>query len=318
MPFSLHFRMASAAIVALVTLASTFAMADEAPETPEDATVYSGGRVVEYKTSDDPDATKALGLFVQPGFRSDSLRGDFVGKPMFIMLDGKKLSFWGARAVALDPDSPLRKLGIEVGDVVTHLDGVAVDNEKVEQNKSWQMPELERHYGATEVKWVKQGAHRFNVGEIDLGDAVAAETASLWNQFAIRLLPGFKHVQLQGIDSLPGKLVHTDGREIHYDIGRYYPPGGLRTGGAFENQALKSAEGNCDVVVKQQMIGGLTFYVAHTAKGLTISTVSVPNRQGINFSCAAKTPNEVADVLLMVLSLQTPPAVDEPPASPRP
>jgi len=269
-------------------------------EKPEDATVYSVPRLGEVAT-----------------YRSDVLKGNFLGKPMFVMLDGKQVSFRGARTVALDEDSPLRKLGLQVGDVLTRLDGVTVDTEKFVRNETWQMPELERHYGPTEVKWIKQGKHAVQVGQIDLGDAGfgAAETASLWDMFRIKLLPGFKNEQIQGIDSLPGKLVHQDGREIHYEIGRYYPPGRPRTGGAFENRALKSAEANRDITVKRQTIGELTFDVAQTANELTISTVSVPNSRGINFHCAAKTPAEVADALLMVLSLTAPkPKADVPQA----
>lgn len=297
-------------MVAILALASPFASAEEKEE-PEDATVYSAPRLP-IARKDEPNAP--VGLFVPPpSYRSDRLQGEFVGRPMFVMLDGKKFSFFGARAVSLDENSPLRKLGLETGDVLTRLDGVTLDVDKFEERGAWQMPELERHYGPTEVKWIKQGMHEVRIGQVDLGEADPGETTSLWNEFAIRLLPGFKNVQEQGIDSLPGKLVHTNGREIQYDIGRYYPPGAPRTGGAFENQALKLAAGNRDVVVKQQTIGGLTFYVAQTAERLTISTASIPNGKGINFGCSAKTPAEVADALLMVLSLQAPPA--EPPTS---
>lgn len=89
---------------------------------------------------------------------------------------------------------------------------------------------------------------------------------------------------------------------------------------SFDNQALRSAAENRDFAVKQQTIGELTFNAAQSAEGLTISTVSMPNRRGISFRCAAKSPSEVADVLLMGLSLQTsspPPALaDDEPAAP--
>lgn len=135
---------------------------------------------------------------------------------------------------------------------------------------------------------------------------VAEESTSLWDTFQIRLLPGFKNVQQQGFDSLPGKLVHDDGREVFYEIGLYYPPGEPRTGGAFENAALKAAASD-GTKLKVQTIGGQTFYVAQSTDGLTISTVW--KRQGINFGTRAATPADVADVLLMVLSL-TPKQLD--------
>jgi hypothetical protein len=245
----------SVAVASLYMLfaAPTLFGADEVE--PEDATVYAGPRVTEVAVGDDPDAPKAVGIFVLPSYRSDVLRGEFVGKRMFVILEGKKVSFWGARVVALDDASPLRKLGLDVGDVVTRLDGVAVDTEKFERNKVWQIPELEKHYGPTEVKWIKQGKHLVHVGEIDLGPAGAATTTALLGPFEIKLLPGFRNQPLQGFDSLPGKLVHADGRAIHYEVGIYYPPGEPRTGGAFENRAIRSAAENRDVVLKQQTIG---------------------------------------------------------------
>lgn len=304
--------MASSTCVALLALTSSFASAEDKAEAPEDATVYSAPRLPGSENKDDPNTPRIAGIFIPPpSYRSDVLQGNFVGKPMFVLIDRKKLEFWGARAVGLDPESPLRKFGFEVGDVLTRLDGITVDTEKFEERGVWQIPELERHYGPTEVKWIKQGTHAVNVDQLDLGDVSPGETVTLRDHFSIGLQPGFKHEQLQGIDSLPGRLFHRDGREIHYDIGRYYPPGQPRTGGAYENQAQKAAA-KANVVVKQQTIAGQAFDVTQTDEGLTISTVSVPHSRGINFFSAAKTPADVADVLLMVLSLQAPPV--EPPA----
>jgi hypothetical protein len=66
----------------------------------------------------------------------------------------------------LDQDSPLRKLGMVEGDVLSRLDGMYLNNGKFLQNGIWQMPELEAHYGLTDVKWIKQGTHRVNIGQI--------------------------------------------------------------------------------------------------------------------------------------------------------
>lgn len=304
----IHARIAAATLVSLLAW-TTFSFAAEvnAEAMPEDATVYA-------------DALPGLSV-PSSGYRSKCLRGNFLGGPMYIVLDGKKVSFWGARIFSLADDSPLRKLGMRPGDVLTRLDGVTLDTEKFEKERVWQLPELERHYGPTEVRWIKVGSHRVNVDQLDLGDAPAdVATASLHGVFAIRLLPGFKDVPLQGIDSLPGKLVHSDGRDIRYEVGLYYPPGAPRTGGAYENGAHKAAEERKSTV-KELAIGDLNFSVLATANSLIVSTASVPHRRGINFACVAKTPEEVADALLMILSLQALPAApsagaDVPPTPP--
>lgn len=141
----LRVRVASAAVVAIFALASPLVSAADEKEEPEDATVYSAPRLPEADKGD-PNAPKLLGIFVPPpNYRSDRLQGNFVGRPMFVMLDGKKFSFWGARAFSLDENSPLRKLGLVEGDVLTRLDGVTLDVDKIEERGAWQMPELERH-----------------------------------------------------------------------------------------------------------------------------------------------------------------------------
>lgn len=172
MKFLLPFRLGSFLAVVLLGLTASIASAqEEGDDEPVDAAVYEAA---------DPDQPQKAAL-VTPGpgatYRSDSLRGAFVGQPMFITILGKKHFFWGARAISLDPDSPLRTLSMRVrrgrpqkftvGDVVSRLDGVTLDVGKFQDgNGVWQMPELEGHFGATDVRWIKQRHQSVNVGEI--------------------------------------------------------------------------------------------------------------------------------------------------------
>ncbi len=65
--------------------------------------------------------------------------------------------FTGVRLVsAPNWNSPLRKLGLQAGDVITRLDGVRVDN----------LGELENHYSWTEVRYIKTGSQMVRIGSI--------------------------------------------------------------------------------------------------------------------------------------------------------
>ena len=70
---------------------------------------------------------------------SSQLRAEFVVYPQ-----------GGRRITRLHPSSPLRAAGIEVGDVITHLDGIPVDND-------W---ELDNHYGKTLVYGIDWRTHQ--------------------------------------------------------------------------------------------------------------------------------------------------------------
>jgi hypothetical protein len=116
-------------------------------------------------------------------FRSDTLGGDFLCQFMRITIGGRQngqsFQFWGARAVSLDHDSPLRDLRMRMnngtvqkfqpGDVLTRLDNVKVDEDKFQNRKGvWQMPELDEHFGPTTVRWIKSGHSHVNIGQIML------------------------------------------------------------------------------------------------------------------------------------------------------
>jgi len=136
-----------------------------------------------------------------------------------------------------------------------------------------------------------------------LPTAVNAQTP-LPRGFEIDLLPGFKHQPLQGIDSIVGKIVGPDGLEIMYDIGPIPKKGAPIVGGSYNNQALQELPEGDRLWLKEQTVGGRKFHIAYRKdQRLVISTAS--ENDGVNFSAQAKDPGEVADVLLMVLTLRT-------------
>lgn len=116
-------------------------------------------------------------------YRSDTLGGEFLCQYMRITIGGRQngqsFVFWGARAISLDRDSPLRDLRMQmsdgtvekfqVGDVLTRLDDVKIDEDKFQDRKGvWQIPELDEHFGPTSVRWIKTGHSHVNVGQIML------------------------------------------------------------------------------------------------------------------------------------------------------
>lgn len=154
-----------------------------ATEEAVDATTFNAPKAAA-AVAGDPNAPRTAGALIMPaggGYRSDSLGGEFHGQQMYVNLNGTRALFWGARALSLDPDSPLHDLRIRlrngavvqfgVGDVLSRLDGVYLNNNKSLQGNVWQMPELDRHFGDTEVRWIKQGTHNVFIGQIFLDNS---------------------------------------------------------------------------------------------------------------------------------------------------
>lgn len=118
--------------------------------------------------------------------------------------------------------------------------------------------------------------------------------------FEIRLLPGFTYEPKQGFDSIVGEIAKKDGLKIQFEMGRI-PAGGLRLGGDFVNQALQLPEKDRQWL-KEQTAGGRKIHVAYSKEQLLIITTA-SKTEGVNFTAVAKSPGEVAEVLLMVLTL---------------
>ena len=114
------------------------------------------------------------------------------------------------------------------------------------------------------------------------------------------LLPGYKHEPLRGIDSIVGKISKPKGLVIQYEIGRVVKAGQPRLGGDFTDQAKAIAEAERQWY-KEQTLGGQTIHLTLTKKDGLL--VSYPD-SGINFYVTVKTPEEVTEALLMILSYQ--------------
>lgn len=132
-------------------------------------------------------------------------------------------------------------------------------------------------------------------------------TPAAWGQTAlpqghqITLLPGYEHQPLQGIDSTVGRIVKKDGLTIMYTMGPVAKPGAPIFSGTFINAALAIPEAE-RAWLKEQAIGGRKVYAAYGEKfGLSVSVVSAT--EGVNFTTKTKNAEEIAEVLLMALTL---------------
>lgn len=99
---------------------------------------------------------------------SHSLGAKFIAQWMVIYPSGQPIYFWGARIVGLDPASPLQDLGLRVGDVITRLDGLKISTGMHQHGPhgGYHMPELDRHFGLTEVRYIFSGTQYVNVGTV--------------------------------------------------------------------------------------------------------------------------------------------------------
>ena len=115
---------------------------------------------------------------------------------------------------------------------------------------------------------------------------------------AMRLLPGYVHEPLQGIDSIVGRIRKPGGLTIQYEIGRVPKPGGLRIGGDFSDAAVGMPEKDRRWY-REQTVQGEPVHIAYSKADLLV--VSFP-ASGLNLTATAKSSEEVADVLLMALT----------------
>jgi hypothetical protein len=117
----------------------------------------------------------------------------------------------------------------------------------------------------------------------------------------IELLPDYTHQPLQGIDSIVGKVAKKNGTSIQYEIGGAVKPGAPRFGGSYTNYAQQMPAEQREWL-KEHKVGGRKVSVAYGKdQRLVVSTEF--EKVGINFTAVAKTPEEIADVLMMALSV---------------
>lgn len=116
----------------------------------------------------------------------------------------------------------------------------------------------------------------------------------------IKLPAGYVHEPLQGIDSIVGRITKKDGLTINYEIGRVTKPGQPALGGDFQDQA-KAVPAAQRQWYQEQTIAGQQVHAAYDKQGMLIVTFP---QSGVNFVTIAKTPAQVAEALLIVLSHQ--------------
>ena len=117
----------------------------------------------------------------------------------------------------------------------------------------------------------------------------------------IRLLPGYKHEALQGFDSIVGRIVKQDGLTISYEIGGI-PIGNLRLGGSFTDRPKLTPKANLKWY-REQTVNGQPVHIAYLKDNTLLVSYpkTIPNK-GINFHAKVKSTEEMADVLLMLLT----------------
>lgn len=106
------------------------------------------------------------------GYHSQKLQADL---ELYRYYFSPGFSFFAAKVVSMDPASPLRQIGFRLGDFITRLDNVKIAEGRywveMEDQHYWMLPETERHYGHTEVRFVRDGALNAENVMIDLGPA---------------------------------------------------------------------------------------------------------------------------------------------------
>jgi hypothetical protein len=108
-------------------------------------------------------------------YRSENLKADLLVEWMCIdLVEGRRINrinFWGARIVGMDNDSPLRSLpNVALGDVITRLDGISIARNMFRRRGAsfWSPIQVERHYGETEVRWIRSGTSDVLINEINI------------------------------------------------------------------------------------------------------------------------------------------------------
>ncbi|MCC9606520.1 hypothetical protein LOC68_17445 [Blastopirellula sp. JC732] len=107
-------------------------------------------------------------------YYSSKLRAQLYLEWMYIRQNGQRVTFWGARIVGMDEGSPLQDLPhVQLGDVITRLDGMRISRSahwhRVDDGGYYALPEAERHYGDTVVRWIRSGTYTVLNDRVNLG-----------------------------------------------------------------------------------------------------------------------------------------------------
>jgi len=138
------------------------------------------------------------------------------------------------------------------------------------------------------------------VASLLLLSMLSQQAAAADPPFKMALLPDYKHEPLQGFDSIVGKIAAPKGLTINYEIGRVTKPGEIALGGSFSDQA-KAVPAAGRQWYREQALPGKPVHLVLTNENMLL--VSFPE-SGANFNTSVKTPADMADALLMILSYQ--------------
>jgi hypothetical protein len=125
---------------------------------------------------------------------------------------------------------------------------------------------------------------------------------SLGSNLEMTLLPGFVHKPLQGIDSIVGRITKAGRLTITYDIGGVTPPGAPRFGGSYSNR-VERYPANQTLWKQKQTIDGHDVHIVQTKSKQLMASIAF-KKLGINISTKAETAQDVADFLLMVMTIR--------------
>ncbi|MGD8239572.1 MAG: hypothetical protein PVH68_13515 [Armatimonadota bacterium] len=122
----------------------------------------------------------------------------------------------------------------------------------------------------------------------------------------IRLLPGYEHRPLQGIDSIVGEIRKEGGLRISYEIGGLTKPGGITVGGQFSDRPKLTPRDQVRWYL-EQTVNKQPAHLAYRKDSYLL--VSFPQK-GINFRVMIRSADEMAEALLMILTYPGPPAAE--------
>ncbi len=120
----------------------------------------------------------------------------------------------------------------------------------------------------------------------------------------IKLLPGYTHKPLQGIDSIVGEIVNAAGAKISYEIGHVSKPGQPRLGGGFRDRPKLTPKDKLQWY-REQQVNGQSVHVAYLVDKTLL--VSYPEK-GMNFRTTIRSSEQFADAMLMILTYPQPAA----------
>jgi hypothetical protein len=110
--------------------------------------------------------------------------------------------------------------------------------------------------------------------------------------WGIKLLPGYKHEKLRGIDTVVGKISKEGGLIFSYDVGR------------LAGNYVKAQDKGTILWYKDQVVDGRPVHLALSKDRMLFVTFP---ESAANFAGKVKTDEELVDMLLMVLTYTPPP-----------